>query len=291
MTPRPTPIYENDWLSLGKKLGMKGNQKLCRPENELTFDELIARLSLKIDLSRLVSRIDTDGNTELTVEEKQVVSSTPICTEFADYIKLLGKALGLTSDSFLGDTSTDLDPEAFSGTMINGISFANEGHGWLIVNNRLTSGQTAISHLGVKYRDFDRLLSERQYDVEFKYTKQPAALRFKRGKTIRKVTEGVDRKRETCTRIFYVQHCTYDPQAKQGKCEQVPYEAQGTEVTRVDLVEESFTNTVQFMAPDFSKVLGVAQLASKRSFEESHLDERCDATAPGPNLYPYPTPR
>jgi len=285
LSPRPTPIDVNDWLTIGKKLGMIGNQKLCRPMEDLTTDELLAKISLITNLSALARRINRDGVTELSIEEKQVVASTPNCKEFSTYISDLGKALGLTSESFFADPSTDLEPELFSATMISGLSFANEGHGWLTVTSRLSTGQTAVSHLGVKYRDFESLLSQSQYDVAFKYTKQPVALCFKRGKTYRKVSEGYDQ-RQTCSKTVYVQKCTYDPETKLGKCEQVPYMVEGTEIIRIDQVEESFTNLVQFMAPDFSRTLGVARLTSQRSHEDKHLVQSCNATGPAPEPYP-----
>ncbi len=285
LSPRPTPIPENDWQTIGKTLGMKGNLKLCRPTQDLTFDELMAKTSIILKVGRLTRRLESDGTMELTAEEKQTVSSIPICKEFAAYIIDLGKALGLTSDSFSGEAAHHEEP-AFSGMMINGISFANEGHGWLTVNSRLTTGQTAISHLGVKYRDYENLLSQSQYDVQLKYTKQPVALRFKKGTTYRTVSEGLEH-RESCRKTVYVQQCTYDPETKRGTCEQVPYQVEGRETIRTDIIEEKSTNSIQFMAPDLSRVLGVAQLATKRSYKDSRTIESCDAEAPTP----YPTPR
>ena len=287
LSSRPTPIAENDWLSIEKKLGMKGNLKLCRASQDLTLDEFMAKTSIMTELSQLTSRLEREGVLELTSEERLTVASTPNCKEFSNFILDLGKALGLTSDSLLGDTALSA-PQALSGTMVNGIEFANEGHGWLTVNSRLTTGQTAISHLGVKYRDYENLLSQDQYDIQFQYTKQPIALRFKKGKTYRTVTQGLEH-RQSCSKTVYVQQCTYDPETKRGKCEQVPYQVEGTETRRADLVEEKSTNSIQFMVPDLSRVLGVAQLATKRSYEDSRIIEYCNAQAQAPT--PTPTPR
>jgi hypothetical protein len=277
LTPRPTPVAKGDWQAIGKSLGMKGDLKYCKWSGSMSSEEILQYVIFTGKIETLIDRVNREGSI-LSPEDKRLVISIPVCKEFAELISELGEALGLTSDSLL--SAEPLEEDAFSGTMVSGISFANEGHGWLIVNNRLSTGQTAIAHLGVKYRDFLTLLSSRQKDIEFKYTKQPVALRFKQGKVNRKEIKGYESRR-TCSKTVYVQECTYDPETKKGKCVQVPYDVEGSQTERTDTIEETFTNQIQYMTPDLSKVLGVAHLATKTSSEYTDRGY-CEVKEPTP---------
>jgi hypothetical protein len=267
ITPRPTPIPKGDWQAMAKALGMKGDRKHCKPSESMTPMERFEKAALRLDIQLLADRVSRQDST-LSAKDKSLITSAPNCKEFADVISNLGEALGLTSDTLTFGEPLESDQDALSGTMINGISFANEGHGWLIVNNRLSTGQTAIAHLGVKYRDFESLLWKGEQDIAFKYTKQPVALRFKRGKFDRKVKEGYESRRK-CSKIVYVQECTYDPATQKGKCQQVPYDVEGTETYRTDYVEESLGHQIQYRTPDLSRVLGVVELATKITYENN----------------------
>jgi hypothetical protein len=279
LTPRPTPIPKGDWQAMAKALGMKGDRKHCKPSESMTPMERFDKTALRLDIQLLADRVSRQDPTR-SPKDKTLITSIPNCKEFADVISYLGDALGLTSDTLTFGEPFEMDKETLSGTMVSGISFANEGHGWLIVNNRLSTGQTAIAHLGVKYRDFESLLLNSEQDIEFKYTKQPVALRFKRGKIDRKVTEG-HQSRRTCSKVVYVQECTYDPVTKKGKCQQVPYDVEGSETNRTDYVEESITHQIQYRTPDFSKVLGVIELVTKTSYEDDRSG-LCEVQEPNP---------
>jgi hypothetical protein len=222
-----------------------------------------------------------DSNATLTQEERRVLTSIPYCKEWADKITFFGNALGLTSEPLpFPSNKQNLDQDGFEGTLLTGIGFANEGHGWLIVNNRLSTGQTAVAHLGVKYRDYQSLLSSANKEIEFKYTKQPVALRFKSIRGTRKVTEGYGQLK-SCTETIYIQECTRDPGTGRGECKQVPYDVEGSKRVRTDIVEETSTNLIEYTTPDFSKVLGVAQLATKSTYEDIDWGT-CEVQQPTP---------
>ena len=183
VSPREkTPIAKDDWQALGKALGVKGDLKYCKPKpiEDMSIEEMMKYFDYTRPITSLQIKLVGDSNATLTQEERRVLTTIPYCKEWADKITFFGNALGLTSEPLpFPSDKLNLDQDGFEGTMITSIGFANEGHGWLIVNNRLSSGQTAVAHLGVKYRDYQSLLSSANKEIEFKYTKQPVALRFR----------------------------------------------------------------------------------------------------------------
>jgi hypothetical protein len=266
LSPRPVPIDVKNWQAIGKAIGLQGNLKLC-DRGRLSTDELLESMRIESEVTRITLRLKEEYGSPLSPAERASVIKLPNCQLYANTIVELGKVLNLTTDRLaLADGNVEQD-NFLDGTMISQLSFADEGHGWLTVKNRLTTGQNAIFHLAVKTKQFTGLIGARQHDVSLQYTKQPVALRFVQKHHSRKVEEGYDRT-ESCTGTKYVDRCTYDPETKTGKCEKVPYTVEGTRTYRVDEVVETYFTQVQFMSSDFSRVLGAADIKNQATYED-----------------------
>lgn len=266
LSPRPVPIDVKNWQAIGKAIGLQGNLKFC-DRSRLSTDEILESFMIQGEVRKITLRLKDEYGSPLSSAERTSVIKLPNCQLYAETIIELGKALNLTTDQFaLADGKVEHD-NFLDGTMISQLSFADEGHGWLTVKNRLTTGQNAIFHLAVKTKQFTGLLGSKQHDVTLQYTKQPVALRFAQKHHSRKVEKGYEHN-ESCTGIKYVDRCTYDPETKTGKCEKVPYTVEGTRTYRIDEVVETYFTQVQFMSSDFSRVLGAADIKNQATFEE-----------------------
>lgn len=253
LSPRPKLRPTTDWRQIGISFGMKENARFCSSQ---VFDDMITRMGNKTKVATISLNIRGSHRHSLNAQEAKTLAAIPLCQDLDSELKEL---VGLVP--YYEEARPTTPPTSGADMIVNTV-LSDEGHGWLVVNNRLTHGEQAIIHTGTKINNGDFLYSSVK-DIESRITKQPFALRKKlAGHTVKEVSSGLHRI-STCYETIYRNECTYDPQTHEGRCERVPYQVEGREEVRVTINEETYLSEIEFVSEESSRVLGVLTLETK----------------------------
>jgi len=262
LSPRPKPRPASDWQLIGQSFGMKTNVAFCTSQET---DDLLQRFTNISTLGSLLLDLRIQSRHSLNLEESKKLRAIPMCEYLDSFLKDLVELVPYYDDPKPGP-ATSPDSELIVNAVIS-----DEGHGWLVLNNRLTHREQAIIHTGTKIREGEFLFS-RVKDITSKITQQPFALRKKlAGYTEKQISERLIRI-GTCYETIYRNECTFDPQTHQGRCERVPYQVEGRQDVRETVKEETYLNEIEFLDKDSIKVLGVLTLETKDTSHLTHYD-------------------
>jgi hypothetical protein len=272
LSPRPRARPTNDWRLIGKSFGMKDNSRFCSSQ---VFDDMLKRYSDAGDLLELGLTLRSEDRHQLKGEEAKKVAAMPLCAELeAGLIELVRLV------PYFEDPTAPTPPANGSDMIVNTV-LSDEGHGWLVINNRLTDGQQAIIHTGTKVKE-GRFVSASDLSISSSTTKQPFAIRKDLASFSKKDLGGGSYERRTCYETVYRNECTYDPETRRGRCELVPYSVEGTRRVSWTNIEYTYINEVNFVDKDNdSRVLGVLTLETKEITRDYDYGD-CE-TAPLPD--------
>lgn len=275
---------------------MKENPALCSSQQ---IDDMLIRMESTTKIISIMSQIERESRDELLPEEAKTLAAMPLCNEISSLLPSLVKLVPNYPDSSAGS----IGGGNAGGMMIVNSTLSDEGHGWAVLNSRLTDGKQAIIHTGHKVKEatniFNGLIAKSSADITAKISQQPFAVKkILKKKTSEKHALGRTFTR-SCTVTEYRTQCTYDPVTKQGKCERVPYTIEGTETTTYTDVDETRLNDFQIYSADNQRLLGVLTLETKYTSTDMDFGGCSAAPIPadprfpggGPIPFPAPTPQ
>jgi hypothetical protein len=285
LSPRPLPRPTADWRQIGRSFGLKENPSLCDSQQ---IDDILIRTKNSARLITIVSRIEREFRDELLPEEAKELAAMPLCIEISAFLPALARLIPNYPTSSGGSIGNG------SGLMVVNTTLSDEGHGWVVLNARLTDGKQAIIHTGHKVKNatnhFEGLIAKGEADITAKISQQPFAVKkILKKRSSEKRALGRTRTR-SCSVTEYRTQCTYDPVTKKGTCERVPYTIEGTETTLYTDVDETRVNDFQILSADKQRLLGVITLESKYSGVDIEFGNCSAAAIPADPRFPEPSP-
>ncbi len=249
----PAPAPKKSAGSFADQLGLKGDLALCAPESMLSVDQRAKAADLRRRLDDIVSRLQSGGHT-LFAGEKNTLKETPNCASFEDEIQKIGE--------IVFPKTVAEPPVVIPGSTISiaAVDFNDEGHGWLVLRAKLTNGNTATFHLGVKTENARALLSSNDYVVGTELTKQSVGLRFHLVNQ-NSNTDTINGK-ESCTEIRYRNVCVFNPELKREDCHQESYTLYGTRSVETTFFTQDYDFTVDFVSADLTTSKASAALTT-----------------------------
>lgn len=173
LTQRPQLRPTGDWRQIGRSFGLKENPALCGSQQ---IDDILSRIDSARKLISIVGRIERESRDELLPEEAKALAAMPLCDTMSEMLSALVKLV-----PNYPDRSPATGGSGGSGLMIVNSTLSNEGHGWVVVNTRLSDGKQAIIHTGHKVKGAfhysDGLITKGEAAITAKITQQPFAVR------------------------------------------------------------------------------------------------------------------
>jgi hypothetical protein len=273
LTQRPQRRPNGDWRVIGKSFAMKENLAFCKSNNTT---DLLKRMEYRSDLLLLAGLLDRERRDELTAQESKQLASIPLCEEFADDLRSLAEAVPYLSVPPANNSGR--------GLMISNTVISDEGHGWLVINNRLSNGDQAIIHTGHKMKEalniFDGFIAKKEATVSADTAQQPFILKKFMKKSVSEDNGSTSRSRR-CTTTVYRNHCEYDPQTGRGICREVPYTVEGWEEVTTAHTKETRVNDLEIWSSDDARVLAVLRLET--TYDDSSISFGNCETLPIPD--------
>ena len=268
VSARPQPRPTTDWRAYGKIFGMKANEQFCSSQE---YDDMVKRFSQESFIGELYTRLKAEFRSELTDAEEKSLAALALCPSHAEALLRLAQVVPNFDEPKPNTTTKPAD----SNMIVNAL-YSDEGHGWLVVNSRLTGGQQAIIHTGNKIGTGFVTGSE-DVLVTSQITKQPFALRKTRLHSAVKIFDSSTRQK-SCDATEYTVDCYYDHETGTRKCERVPYTVPGWQDVTTRTIELTYINELQILSADQSRILGSLVLDTSSGQYTDTSEGWCEST-------------